>query len=84
MARNNYSAEDATKRIKSQMPLAMKCEKSQFVIENSTSIEFTEKQTLDILRMLLDSNQHWRIRFYTIGTILTIAIVIYWVYSLFN
>jgi dephospho-CoA kinase len=62
MDRNKLSEADAKKRIKAQMPLETKCEKSNFVIENSSNEKDTEEQTLKIIQLLQESNRHWYIR----------------------
>uniref|UniRef100_A0A182MGR7 Dephospho-CoA kinase n=1 Tax=Anopheles culicifacies TaxID=139723 RepID=A0A182MGR7_9DIPT len=62
MDRSQYTEAEAKKRIKAQMPLELKCEQSHFVIENSGTLRDTEEQTLKILAILQDSNQHWKIR----------------------
>ncbi|XP_055547040.1 dephospho-CoA kinase domain-containing protein [Wyeomyia smithii] len=69
MDRNHLSEADAKKRIKQQMPLEQKCSQSHFVIENSGTLHDTEEQTVKILAVLQDSNQHWKIR----GVILATA-----------
>lgn len=68
MDRNGLSEADAKKRIAVQMPLEEKCEQSHFVIENSSNQSDAEDQTLKILEVLLESNQHWRIRGYILAT----------------
>jgi len=68
MDRNGLSEADAKKRIAAQMPLERKCEQSHFVIDNSGTERDTEEQTLKILQVLQDSNQHWKIRGYILAT----------------
>ncbi|XP_055377843.1 dephospho-CoA kinase [Condylostylus longicornis] len=84
MQRNNLSKEDAKKRISSQMSLDQKCEKSNFVIDNSGLISTTELETKNILNILNLSKHHWRIRFYFILGIGAIVFVILWLNSLFK
>lgn len=62
IGRNNFSEEEAKRRISSQMPLDKKCEMSDFVIENSGSQSDTLDQTLKVLRVLQASKEHWKIR----------------------
>lgn len=62
MERNNLSLSEAKKRIRAQMPLEKKCEMSNFVIENSGSQKDMEEQVEQIIAMLLESNQHWKLR----------------------
>lgn len=52
----------AKKRIASQMPLDIKCEKAHFVIENSGSIEDTRDQVTRIVAALKSSKQHWKLK----------------------
>ncbi|XP_058821704.1 dephospho-CoA kinase domain-containing protein [Topomyia yanbarensis] len=73
MDRNHLSEADAKKRIKQQMPLEQKCNQSHFVIENSGTLQDTEEQTLKILSVLQDSNQHWKIR----GVIFATAAILF-------
>lgn len=62
MDRNKLSLSEAKKRIQAQMPLEDKCKLSHFVIENSGSPQDMEEQAVKIMNMLLDSNQHWKLR----------------------
>uniref|UniRef100_A0A1Q3G362 Dephospho-CoA kinase domain-containing protein n=1 Tax=Culex tarsalis TaxID=7177 RepID=A0A1Q3G362_CULTA len=73
MDRNHLSEADAKKRINLQMPLEQKCGQSHFVIENSGTFQDTEEQTLKILGVLQDSNQHWKIR----GVIFATAAILF-------
>lgn len=73
MDRNKLSEADAKKRISAQMSLEEKCKNSDFVIENSGTLSDTEEQALKILEVLLESNQHWKIR----GLILATAVVFF-------
>lgn len=73
MDRSKLSEADAKKRIKSQMPLELKCEQSHFVIENSGNLQDTQEQFDKIVSILLDSNHHWKIR----GVILAAAAVLF-------
>jgi Dephospho-CoA kinase len=68
MDRNKLSEADAKKRIAAQMKLEDKCQKSDFVIENSSNEKDTEEQTLKIISILQDCNQHWKIRGYIMAT----------------
>ena len=42
--RDCLTSEDAMKRISAQMPLAEKCRRSDYVIDNTTDKRFTEQQ----------------------------------------
>jgi len=52
MIRNDYSKEEAIARIRSQMPLEEKKERSDFIIDNNGSLELTQKQLNTILQKL--------------------------------
>ena len=52
MERDGLSRPDAEKRIASQMPLDEKVKMADFVIDNSKSIEGTQRQTIDIFNKL--------------------------------
>lgn len=73
MDRNHLSEADAKRRIKQQMSLEQKCNQSHFVIENSGTLQDTEQQTIKILAVLQDSNQHWKIR----GVIFATAAILF-------
>ncbi|XP_058059418.1 dephospho-CoA kinase domain-containing protein [Anopheles bellator] len=77
--RSKYTEAEATKRIKAQMPLELKCEQSHFVIENSGTFRDTEEQTLKILSILQDSNQHWKIRGVIFATAALLVSSIAWI-----
>ncbi|KAF0158866.1 MAG: dephospho-CoA kinase [Syntrophaceae bacterium] len=53
MARNNLGRQEAQKRIDSQMPIEQKAALADMVIDNSGSVEETEKRVEDIWRRLL-------------------------------
>ena len=55
MDRNNLSLTEAKKRIKAQMALDEKAERSHFVIENSGSEKDMEEQALKIINLIMDS-----------------------------
>ena len=52
----NLTQEEILQRIRSQMPQALKAEKSDFVIENSGSIEDLEEQVEDVLSKIREKN----------------------------
>lgn len=54
MQRNGFDREQAEARIRSQMPLEQKVRKATLVIDNSGSLEETEKQTIVIYRKLAE------------------------------
>ncbi|KAL3836003.1 hypothetical protein ACJMK2_021458 [Sinanodonta woodiana] len=62
MKRNNFSEEEAMARIKSQMPLEEKCRRATYVIDNSNSIEDTQKQVRILHEKLQRSKAHWKPR----------------------
>lgn len=64
------------------MPLEKKCEQSDFVVENSSSLSDTEEQVLKILEVLLDSNHHWRIRGYILATAAVFLSGVAWLLNL--
>ena len=78
MDRNNLSLTEAKKRIKAQMPLDLKAERSNFVIENSGSEKDMERQALAIIRILLESNHHWKLRGILLTTIFSIIAGVTW------
>ncbi|XP_067633977.1 dephospho-CoA kinase [Eurosta solidaginis] len=84
MQRNEYSTEDAKKRIEAQMPLDKKCEQSHFVIDNSGSIEATKEAALRIVQLMNDSKHHWRNRVTLLGILLGLGLVIYYLNRIFN
>ncbi|XP_055848733.1 dephospho-CoA kinase [Episyrphus balteatus] len=82
--RNNFNEEDARKRIATQMPLDTKCEKSHFVIDNSGSIEQTQKEAQQIVQLLNGSRHHWRIRAYIVGAFLAVVCFVLWLNQFFH
>lgn len=50
--RDGLSREEAVQRIRNQMPLSEKIQKSDYVVDNSGSIEETKKQMNEILKSL--------------------------------
>ncbi|KAL5280460.1 dcakd.2 family protein [Megaselia abdita] len=84
IARNSLSFEDAEKRVKSQMPLEEKCEKSHFVIDNSGSTESTRIEAEKILEVLNDCRQHWWIRFYMFMVLTGFLSLLFWLDTLFK
>jgi dephospho-CoA kinase len=51
----NISEDDARKRLKSQFPIEMKIKISDFVIDNSQSLDYTKNQVEDIYKVLVFS-----------------------------
>ncbi|MEI4769305.1 dephospho-CoA kinase [Psychrobacillus sp. FJAT-51614] len=51
MARNNYSLEEATARIQSQLPLSIKEQGADAVIYNNGTLEYTKEQLQKILSL---------------------------------
>lgn len=78
MDRNNLSLTEAKKRIQAQMPLEEKCKMSHFVIENSGSPKDMEEQALRIIRILLESNHHWKLRSILMASAFSILAGIAW------
>lgn len=67
MIRNNLTEEAAKLRIASQMSLDEKCERADYVIENSSTFEETKEQAIKIIEDLKKSKFHYKIRFYIVG-----------------
>lgn len=63
MERSGISESKAKDRIASQMSLELKCEKADFVVENSSSLNDTREQVVRIIETLRASKHHWKIRF---------------------
>ena len=59
-----YSETDARQRIAAQMPLSDKCDRSQFVVDNSASRGETRQQVDKILAALRSSRHHITVRIY--------------------
>lgn len=62
MERSKMSEAQAKTRISIQMPLESKCDKANFVIENSGNLEDTRTQVARIVAQLKSSRQHWKLR----------------------
>lgn len=62
MERSGISEQKAKQRIAAQMSLDSKCEKADFVVENSGSFVDTREQVSRIIDNLRSSKHHWKIR----------------------
>ena len=62
MLRNSYTKEAAEIRIKAQMPLPEKCKLCTHIIDNSGSIEITEKQVRQLYSEFDRCKAYWKIR----------------------
>lgn len=62
MERSGISEQKAKERIAAQMSLESKCEKADFVVENSANFEDTREQVSRIIVSLRSSKHHWKIR----------------------
>lgn len=51
--------DDIRRRLKSQFPIKMKIERSDFVIDNSRSLDFTKPQVIDIYRKILSEEKNY-------------------------
>ena len=54
--RNNLSKDEASQRIKSQMPMEIKVEMADYVIDNNNSLDETKKQVEKIWKSLVSQN----------------------------
>ncbi|MGE5590601.1 MAG: dephospho-CoA kinase [Bacillota bacterium] len=57
MGRDGLTAEEARRRVESQMPLEEKIRRADAVIDNSGSVEATRTRVRNLLEALLDSDQ---------------------------
>lgn len=57
--RNSFPEDIARKRIACQMPLEEKVNSSNFVINNTGTLEDAKRQTENIIRILKASKFHW-------------------------
>lgn len=53
MRRNNFSKDEASQRIESQMPMKEKVKKADYVIDNNNSLDKTKKQVVKIWESLV-------------------------------
>ena len=83
VARNSLSREAAIQRIRAQMPLKDKCERADFVLDNSGDREALKRQTFDLCVELnrLSMNQKM-LRAFCI--FLFAVVIIYWVITSFG
>lgn len=82
--RSSLSFEEAEKRVKSQMPLHKKCEKSHFVIDNSGSVENTRVEAERVLKALNGSKNHWKIRFYMLMVSTGFLSLLFWLDTIYK
>lgn len=75
MERNDYSEEDAKKRIGAQMPLSEKCERSNFIIDNSNSFDETRNQVERVISFLGASKHYVAVKVYLVFMLLALAAV---------
>ncbi|XP_046437740.1 dephospho-CoA kinase-like isoform X2 [Daphnia pulex] len=64
MERDDYTETEANQRISSQMSLSLKCERSDFVVDNSATFGETRKQVEKIVSYFQASNHHVQVRIY--------------------
>jgi dephospho-CoA kinase len=76
--RNNLTLTEAKKRIKAQMSLDEKAKMSHYVIENSGSQQDMEEQALSIIKILIDSNHHWKLRGILLASAFSILAGVAW------
>lgn len=76
--RNSLSLTEAKKRIKAQMSLDEKAKRSHYVIENSGSQQDMEEQALSIIRILIASNHHWKLRGILLASAFSILAGVAW------
>lgn len=76
--RNSLSLTEAKKRIKAQMSLDDKAKMSHYVIENSGSQQDMEEQALSIIRILMESNHHWKLRGILLASAFSILAGVAW------
>ena len=61
-SRNEFTNEEALVRIRAQISLDDKCEMANYIIDNSTNVDYTREQVERIHRLLRSSYAHWKIR----------------------
>ncbi|CAH1789521.1 unnamed protein product [Owenia fusiformis] len=62
MNRDDFSIEEAQKRINVQMPLAEKCKRATHIIDNSKDIKYLNSQVNDLVKQFQKSYEQWKIR----------------------
>ncbi|ELU00611.1 hypothetical protein CAPTEDRAFT_126614 [Capitella teleta] len=71
--RNSLSEDEAQRRINAQLPLADKCKRATFIVDNSGSLSETEEQVRRIHNRLKSSRKHWIVRF---GVLAILAVAV--------
>lgn len=84
IGRSTLSIQEAEKRVKSQMPMDKKCEKSHFVIDNSGYADITILETEKILKSLNASRQHWKIRAFMFIALSGFLSLLLWLDTIFK
>ena len=82
--RNSYTTEEALRRIRSQLPLADKCEKATHVIDNSGDLKQTKHEVESIYKELRRSKKHWRLRLLLGGVVGLVGLVVTFACSIHN
>lgn len=61
-SRNEFTKEEALVRIRAQISLNDKCDMATYIIDNSSSVDYTREQVERIHRYLRSSNAQWKVR----------------------
>ena len=80
--RNNLTEEEAKLRISSQMSLDEKCQRADYVIDNSSSFEETISQVNKIIVDLKNLKFHYKIRIIIAFVFLILLFGIYYLFSI--
>ncbi|KAK6634897.1 hypothetical protein RUM44_000144 [Polyplax serrata] len=81
LSRNNLTMKAAKLRLSSQIPLDEKCQKADYVIDNSCTLDETREQVNKIIEDLKRSKYHLKIRFYAIGGVLFFLFLVYYFFG---
>lgn len=76
MDRDHLPEPEAQKRISAQMPLSEKCDRSNFVVDNSATRGETRHQVDKIISNLKASRHYINVRFYLIGLAISFTFVL--------
>ena len=79
MERNNYTKEQAQQRFAAQMALNEKCQRANYVVDNSRSSAETLRQVEKIHKELISSWAFLRLRVALLIILACVALVCYWI-----
>lgn len=73
ISRDDFTKQEALVRIHSQIELNKKCQMATYVIDNSSSVDYTQEQVQRVNRLLRSSKAQWKVRSIFLVSFITIS-----------